>query len=201
MAVVLTSTIPKFNTLEEHKAFVATTPENFDTIPPVLRWKQTNVRVAFDPAIDAHPAWTSGTLYVIDSVLVFIQDADEKGFQIEYPAITLHAISRAVGETPSIYCQLDDQFGNPEAETETEEDTAMRELLITPEDATSLDSIFDALSLCASLHPDEPSPSDDEDDAFLDLDNFEDADEDGKELSEAGKVRSDFTNDSRYKPY
>lgn len=64
-----------------------------------------------------------------------------------------------------------------------------------------VDSIFEALSLCASLHPDEPSPSDDEDDAFLDVDDFEDADDDGEELSEVGKVRSDFINDHRYQPY
>ncbi|KAF8904962.1 regulator of volume decrease after cellular swelling-domain-containing protein [Mucidula mucida] len=200
MAVVLTSTIPPFNTPDDHRALVSSTPENLADIPAVLRHKQDNVRVSFDPAIDGQPEWGTGTLYVIDSFLVFIQAESGKGFQIEYPAITLHAISRAEGEVPNIYCQLDDAFGN--LEVLDGEDEQMRELIITPSDPTSLDAIFEALSLCASLHPDEPSPSDDEDDAFVDADDFDAYDDDeGEELSEVGKVRSDFINDNRYQPY
>jgi chloride channel, nucleotide-sensitive, 1A len=71
----------------------------------------------------------------------------------------------------------------------------------------SVEPIFEALSLCASLHPD-PADEDDMDD---DDDLFVDADEnspfetfngtDGEELSEVGRVRSNFINDSRYAPY
>lgn len=54
-----------------------------------------------------------------------------RGFQLEYPSITLHAISRTESG-PSIYCQLDetpagDQPGN------CEDDSPMRELKIVPE--------------------------------------------------------------------
>lgn len=31
-----------------------------------------------------------------------------RGFKIDYPSITLHAVSRA-GDRPSIYCQLDEE--------------------------------------------------------------------------------------------
>lgn len=137
MAVVFTETVPPFNTLEQHKTLVSSTPENFADIPAVLRHKQENVRVAFDPPIDSHPTWSSGTLYVIDSFLVFIQDADQKGFQIEYPAIILHAVSRAVGEIPSIYCQLDANFGNPDVAGKEDADEEIKELLITPNDPSS----------------------------------------------------------------
>jgi len=74
-----------------------------------------------------------------------------RGFQIEYPSITLHAISRQDGR-PSIYCQLDeatdaaiqqlshtDLNGTENEEDEQEEDqggevdTPMRELSIIPQ--------------------------------------------------------------------
>jgi len=59
------------------------------------------------------------------------------GFQIKYPAITLHAISRAESP-PSIYCQLDDRAGdveNPSLQQDDESD--VRELIIIPADDTS----------------------------------------------------------------
>lgn len=59
------------------------------------------------------------------------------------------------------------------------------------------------MSLCASLHPD-PNVSDDDDlnEAFMDEGAFETfTGEEGDELSEVGRVRSDFVNNSRYAPY
>ena len=66
------------------------------------------------------------------------------GFQIEYPAITLHAVSR--GEAgPSIYCQLDESFGQlnggPTSANE-DENTEMRELTIVPKNSDSCMSCF-----------------------------------------------------------
>jgi len=67
----------------------------------------------------------------------------------------------------------------------------------------SVESIFEAMSLCASLHPDlNISDEDDLDDAFMDESAFETfTGEEGDELSEVGRVRSDFVNNSRYAPY
>jgi chloride channel, nucleotide-sensitive, 1A len=67
-----------------------------------------------------------------------------------------------------------------------------------------VDDIFEALSHCASLHPDANSDMDDDDDAFIDADEegfevFTGAE--GEELSEVGRVRSDFISNSRYAPY
>ncbi len=54
------------------------------------------------------------------------------GFEIKYPAITLHAISR--GESgPSIYCQLDESYGNLPENGDGNEDTQMRELTVIPQ--------------------------------------------------------------------
>ena len=168
------------------------------------------------------------------SVLVFMSNTGH-GFQIEYPSITLHAISRQDGQ-PSIYCQLDEETeaaieqlshtdlngtGNDEDEEGKqgdEVDTPMRELSIIPQNPEAckyhlvkwfiyadkfgaVEVIFDALSRCASLHPDPEIL--DEEEAFVssdvDFDVF-DGDEE-QELSEVGRVRSDFVSNSRFAPY
>lgn len=81
----------------------------------------------------------------------------------------------------------------------------------------TVEPIFEALSQCAALHPD-PDQSDDElgvgmgmggdddDDAFVDADveavqAIAHTVGDEPELSEAGRVRSDFASDSRFRPY
>jgi nucleotide-sensitive chloride channel 1A len=65
-----------------------------------------------------------------------------RGFEIKYPAITLHAVSR--GESgPSIYCQLDESTqpeangSAPPATEEEEENAEMRELTIVPQNPAS----------------------------------------------------------------
>ena len=72
-----------------------------------------------------------------------------------------------------------------------------------------MDDLFKAISDCGSLHPD-PQPEgsemgglDDDDDAFIDPDveAFQQVDGDETELTEAGRVRSDFVNNNRYQPY
>lgn len=134
MAVVLTSTLPVFNTPEEHRQLVSSTPQNFSDIPPVLRHKQGDVNVVFEPAIPHQSSWGPGTLYVIDSHLVFIQSEGGIGFQIEYPAIILHAISRSE-EAPAVYCQLDDAYGATGRAEDAEDE--IRELKIIPNDSDS----------------------------------------------------------------
>lgn len=69
------------------------------------------------------------------SVLVFMSTTG-RGFQIEYPAITLHAVSRAA-TGPSIYCQLDEYAGEAEGAASNDEMSDMRELSIVPQSAES----------------------------------------------------------------
>jgi len=67
-----------------------------------------------------------------------------------------------------------------------------------------VESIFEALSYCAALHPDHGAEEQDDDDAFIDpsTTNFEtfNGGED-EELSEVGRVRSNFLNNNRFAPY
>lgn len=146
-----------------------------------------------------------------------------KCLQVTYPTISLHAISRAdLG--PSIYCQLDELLNADEEPTGDEEDAMeMRELRINLQNEASrtfispynpkiltnqsliVEPMFEALSQCAALHPDENDGEEEEfDDAFLDADEV-DMNAFGiheqSELSETGRVRSDLPDNPRYAPY
>ena len=66
----------------------------------------------------------------VSSVLAFISTTG-RGFQVEYPAITLHAISRTEAG-PSIYCQLDETPAGDQTDGD-HDDSPMRELKIVPE--------------------------------------------------------------------
>ncbi|CDO74363.1 hypothetical protein BN946_scf184355.g11 [Trametes cinnabarina] len=224
MAIVLIDTLPKFISAEEHRNLVASTPASFADIPPVLRHKEDNVSVTLDPPLDAFSAEdaANGSLYVIEryvfyelmralalivlrtSHLVFMSSTG-RGFQVEYPSITLHAVSR--GENgPAIYCQLDDgQNATDDAQPQDEEeDMAMRELSIIPKDPSSLEAIFEALSLCASLHPDPHAEDemDDDADAFVDPGQFETFNGDhDQELSEVGRAALAHLESIIYNPF
>lgn len=118
--------------------------------------------------------------------------------------------------------------GQGEANNETEEVQDMRELKLMPTDAASrappsvfvytmthchplssmcdcsVEPIFEALSLCAALHPDPQGSEDDMDDAFVDAEGggFETfTGDETQELSEVGRVRSNSINNNRYAPY
>ena len=74
-------------------------------------------------------------------MLVFISPTG-KGFQVDYPSITLHAISRAEAG-PSIYCQLDEPVAAESAAPDEEDDvTNMRELVIVPKDSSARTSLL-----------------------------------------------------------
>ncbi|KAJ3758467.1 regulator of volume decrease after cellular swelling-domain-containing protein [Lentinula raphanica] len=210
MAATLISAVPAFVSPEEHRNIVGSTPVSFTDIPPVLRHKEEPVSVTFEPTLDGFSEEDAkeGVLYVLESVLVFMSKTG-KGFQIEYPSITLHAVSR--GDTPpSIYCQLDESFAktmNEGEENEEPEDMDMRVLNIIPSRVESLDPIFEALSLCAALHPDPPGSDDEDeglDDAFIDapdgtFEQFTGTEE--EELSEVGRAALAHLESIIYDPF
>ena len=74
---------------------------------------------------------------LISSVLAFQSSTTGRAFQIEYPSITLHAISR--GESgPFVYCQLDDSPAGADGDADAGEDVLhMRELSLTPQPSDS----------------------------------------------------------------
>ncbi|SRR5258708_14846175 len=147
-----------------------------------------------------------------------------EGFQVQYPSITIHAVSKS-GLTPIVYCQIERPAPEGQEDTDGDDDIQTIELNIIPSDASTgelkhwihsmappfvspihskflVDTIFEALSHCASLHPN-PNMEDEfeDDDVCVNTEGFETfTGEDGEELSEVGRVRSS-TNDHRYAPY
>jgi nucleotide-sensitive chloride channel 1A len=57
---------PRFITPEEHRQLTTSTPTSFGDIPPVLRHKEENVQVTFDPPIPDLGTTDKGTLYIIE---------------------------------------------------------------------------------------------------------------------------------------
>jgi len=203
-AIKLISEVPRHSSPQEHSELTSKTPEDFKDIPPILRYTQQDVIVTIDPPVVGLDARLTTTIYVLESTLTFMT-ASGTGFQIEYPKITLHGVSRK-DDVSVVYCQLDD---TPEgAEIPEDEDCEMSELTIYPGDLPKVEAIFEALSHCASLHPDpNAGPQDgmeDEDGAFMDANDFGLETFSGgpdEELSEIGRVRSDHDTSNRFQPY
>lgn len=100
------------------------------------------------------------------STLAYISSSTGRGFQVEYPSIILHAVSRDA-HSPHIYCQLADQnvdSGLPAAngtngavngaagaehqdDVDEEDISDMRELQIVPTSSTSRTHSLTSLSL------------------------------------------------------
>ncbi|XP_072550944.1 methylosome subunit pICln isoform X2 [Salminus brasiliensis] len=121
----------------------------------------------------------TGTLYVAESRLSWL-DGSGMGFSLEYPSISLHAISRDVSAYPQEHLyvmvnkKLDDeneaemQERAPDDEGEEEsdddsEDGVITEIRFVPTDKAALESMFSAMCECQALHPD-PEDEDSDDD-------------------------------------
>lgn len=194
--ISFTDAIPNHVSVEEHRTLTGVTPTSFGDIPPVLRQKVDNVRLTFDPSLDGFSTedGAQGTLYIIESVLVY-QSSTGRTLQIEYPAIALHATSRG-DSAPYVYCHIDEPPAADAPPPDADDTLTSHVLMLTPQDPASLDPIFEALSYCASLHPDpqgsiDGDDDDDNDDAFIDPDTtaFEVfTGDEGEELSEVGRA-------------
>ncbi|KAF9541206.1 hypothetical protein EC957_003339 [Mortierella hygrophila] len=139
-----------------------------------IRHTQQNVTVHITPASKAFQ--NPGTLYIADESLYFFSEASNSGFAVPYPSIIIHAIARESHVGPSIYCQLEGSLGsfgsahtstpisngNGATEEEDEDEDAVLELSFVPAEVSSLDTIYENLSYCASLH------QDDMDDEYMD---------------------------------
>ena len=70
-AVTFISSIPQFISVEEHAEQTSQTPASFSDILPVLRHREDNVRIEFDPPLDGFSEQdaANGTLYVIEKYI------------------------------------------------------------------------------------------------------------------------------------
>ncbi|CAD6899459.1 unnamed protein product, partial [Tilletia laevis] len=109
------------------------TPGTFVGLAPTLRTLLESATALLDPGLPppssaeaqggAYPQWQAqGSLYVTNDSLSFLDPASSKGFSVDFPTVSLHAISRSIpeglqalaeasGSTACLYCQLDDNAG------------------------------------------------------------------------------------------
>ncbi|XP_060091006.1 methylosome subunit pICln [Heteronotia binoei] len=129
----------------------------------------------------------TGSLYVAESRLSWIENSG-LGFSLEYPIISLHAISRDLSTYPweHLYVMVNAKFeaddseeaamgnGN-QVEEEEEEDSddelePISEFRFIPSDKSALDAMFSAMCECQALHPD---PEDEDSDNNYDGDEYD----------------------------
>ncbi len=77
-AFTIISSVPTFITPDEHKERTSETPSSFSDIPPVLRHREDNVTVVFDPAVEgfsftAEGESLKGSLYVLEKFVSFFR--------------------------------------------------------------------------------------------------------------------------------
>ncbi|XP_035242491.1 methylosome subunit pICln isoform X2 [Anguilla rostrata] len=124
----------------------------------------------------------SGTLYVAETRLSWF-DGSGMGFSLEYPSISLHAISRDLSAYPQehLYVMVNSKLSEEsemqekddednEDEDDDEEDKnsdddsgPITEIRFVPSDKSALEPMFSAMCECQALHPD-PEDEDSDDD-------------------------------------
>ncbi|XP_044306132.1 methylosome subunit pICln isoform X2 [Varanus komodoensis] len=129
----------------------------------------------------------TGSLYIAESRLSWI-DTSGLGFSLDYPIISLHAISRDVNAYPweHLYVMVNAKFEADESkeapmeekekeeEEEEEEDNEelepISEFRFIPSDKSALEAMFSAMCECQALHPD---PEDEDSDNDYDGDEYD----------------------------
>ncbi|XP_026859338.2 methylosome subunit pICln-like isoform X1 [Electrophorus electricus] len=135
-----------------------------------VRHEQTDITAVLDGK-----GLGPGTLCVAETRVSWF-DGSGVGFSLEYPSISLHAISRDLSTYPEehLYVMVNSKYKeyskNEEEKTKDEgndgssedsEDSAsvVTEIRFVPNDKGSLETVFAAMSECQALHPD-PDDSD-----------------------------------------
>ncbi|KAL6867478.1 hypothetical protein ACP4OV_015502 [Aristida adscensionis] len=123
-------------------------------------------------ALARRPQEPPGTLFVTTRRVIWLSEAEKgKGYAVDFPDITLHAVSRDPEAYPSpcIYTQIEAESGTDQEgdESDSEADGALElsrvsEMRIIPADPGQLDALFDVFCHCAELNPDPNAESDEE---------------------------------------
>ncbi|XP_072650868.1 methylosome subunit pICln isoform X3 [Canis lupus baileyi] len=109
-------------------------------------------------------------------------DGSGLGFSLEYPTISLHAVSRDLNAYPRehLYVMVNAKFGEESKESVAEEEDSdddvepIAEFRFVPSDKSALEAMFTAMCECQALHPDpEDEDSDDYDGEEYDVEAHE----------------------------
>ena len=114
----------------------------------------------------------SGTLYIAESSVTWLNE-EGQGFLLEYPSISLHAVSRDLTSfpRPCLYVMVDgkldmneDVISSDDDDVTNDPEPSITEIRFVPANPDSLDAVFSAMSDCQVLHPDEDASFSDEED-------------------------------------
>ncbi|XP_045076916.1 methylosome subunit pICln isoform X3 [Coregonus clupeaformis] len=143
----------------------------------------------------------AGTLYVAETRLSWF-DGSGMGFSLEYPTISLHAISRDLSAYPQehlyvmVNAKLNDEMqenahDDEDKSSEEDESEGITEIRFVPSNKAALESMFSAMCECQALHPD---PDDEDSDGDFDGDEYdvEEAEADGMEVDAGSTVAGQF---------
>ncbi|NXP12861.1 ICLN protein, partial [Thinocorus orbignyianus] len=134
-------------------------------------------RQADTEAVLAGRSLGAGTLYIAESRLSWLENSGV-GFSLDYPTISLHAVSRDLSAFPCehLYVMVNAKFEEegikepPVAEGEEEEDEdsdddaePIAEFRFVPSDKSALEAMFSAMCECQALHPDPDDEDSDND--------------------------------------
>uniref|UniRef100_A0A3B3I2J1 Methylosome subunit pICln n=1 Tax=Oryzias latipes TaxID=8090 RepID=A0A3B3I2J1_ORYLA len=132
-----------------------------------------------------------GTLYVAETRLSWF-DGSGMGFSLEYPSISLHAISRDVSAYPEehLYVMVNGKLEKAAEEEDDDgsdssngdEEEVITEIRFVPRDKASLESMFSAMCECQALHPD---PDDEDSDNDFEGEEYNVEEADGMEVDAA----------------
>eukprot|EP00918_Siedleckia_nematoides_P029605 GHVU01063810.1.p1 GENE.GHVU01063810.1~~GHVU01063810.1.p1 ORF type:complete len:222 (+),score=31.25 GHVU01063810.1:18-683(+) len=118
----------------------------------------TGVNVEAD--LHGHGTLGNGSLYIAESQVTWVS-ADGRGFCMDYPSISLHAVSRDLNAFPNecLYLMVENLIGaSPGSDNsdneENNESGKVSEVRFIPSDTALLDEMFQVMSDCQTLHPD-----------------------------------------------
>lgn len=130
-----------------------------------------------------------GTLYIAESRVSWVGE-NRCGFSLEYPSVALHAVSRDLSSFPHecLYLMIDGNLDdaaptsgeNGSNSNDEDEEPAPSEIRFVPDNKSSLDTMYKAMSECQALHPDPTDSISEEDEEGC----YDDAEEDEDEGAE-----------------
>lgn len=145
-----------------------------------------------------------GTLYITDSLLSWVNSDTQQGFSLEYPHITLHAISREEQAHPRqcLYVMVDAKLDLPGvpmvqpsdsgSDNEDEDGSKITELRFAPDNTNNLEAMFQVMNQCQTLHPDPQDSLSDEEDIYEDAEEDDAEEDDAEEYDEVGDGDAPF---------
>nr|XP_022287890.1 methylosome subunit pICln-like [Crassostrea virginica] len=138
----------------------------------------------------------NGSLYVTENVVIW-RNSSGQGFSLQYPSISLHAVSRDLSafSQECLYLMVDGKLNDdaePGQKSSDEDevvgpyegDTPTTEVRFVPADKGSLDAMFNAMSDCQALHPDEQDTDSEADDFEA---NYYEGEEGQENLTQEGQ--------------